>query len=287
MAEEKVLSLLHKANESARRIAQDGKEKERCLDVLHVLEKTEVDAHTLVKIRAGAHLKTLTGHVDKDVAQRAKGIRNQWKQRVANASTLRLSETRTKSTTEPHRTVPPRTKTQTILTGRDPPPKNTREKAVELLKDALDGTTREDGIETEDLERIARDIERGLQERFRDNEKGYKAQLRTILFNLRDKQNPDFKRNLRRGDVQPETLATLSPEDMASDRKKEEIQQIRAHALWECERGQAPQQTTDQFQCGKCKQRKCTYYQMQTRSADEPMTTFVSCVHCGNRWKFC
>lgn len=36
------------------------------------------------------------------------------------------------------------------------------------------------------------------------------------------------------------------------------------------------QATTDQFQCGKCKQRKCTYYQMQTRSADEPMTTFVS-----------
>ncbi len=31
--------------------------------------------------------------------------------------------------------------------------------------------------------------------------------------------------------------------------------------------------TTDQFQCGKCRQRKCTYYQMQTRSADEPMTT--------------
>lgn len=33
--------------------------------------------------------------------------------------------------------------------------------------------------------------------------------------------------------------------------------------------------------------RKTTYYQMQTRSADEPMTTFVTCVNCGNRWKFC
>jgi transcription elongation factor S-II len=49
------------------------------------------------------------------------------------------------------------------------------------------------------------------------------------------------------------------------------------------------QASTDAFQCGKCKQRKCTYFQMQTRSADEPMTTFVSCVThgCGNRWKFC
>tara|TARA_B100000963_G_scaffold362057_1_gene402886 strand:+ start:9657 stop:10160 length:504 start_codon:yes stop_codon:yes gene_type:complete len=42
---------------------------------------------------------------------------------------------------------------------------------------------------------------------------------------------------------------------------------------------------TDEFKCYKCKKRKCTYYQLQTRSADEPMTTFVSCLVCGNRWK--
>lgn len=41
------------------------------------------------------------------------------------------------------------------------------------------------------------------------------------------------------------------------------------------------------FQCGKCKSKKTHYYQMQTRSADEPMTTFVTCLECGNRWKFC
>jgi len=43
--------------------------------------------------------------------------------------------------------------------------------------------------------------------------------------------------------------------------------------------------SSDQFQCGRCKERKCTYYQKQTRSADEPMTTFVTCTVCGNRWK--
>jgi DNA-directed RNA polymerase subunit M/transcription elongation factor TFIIS len=39
------------------------------------------------------------------------------------------------------------------------------------------------------------------------------------------------------------------------------------------------------FKCGKCKSKKTTYYQMQTRSADEPMTTFVTCTLCANRWK--
>ena len=43
---------------------------------------------------------------------------------------------------------------------------------------------------------------------------------------------------------------------------------------------------TDEFKCYRCKKRKCTYYQLQTRSADEPMTTFVTCLNCGNRWKF-
>jgi len=42
---------------------------------------------------------------------------------------------------------------------------------------------------------------------------------------------------------------------------------------------------TDEFKCYKCKKSKCTYYQLQTRSADEPMTTFISCLVCGNRWK--
>jgi len=40
-----------------------------------------------------------------------------------------------------------------------------------------------------------------------------------------------------------------------------------------------------QFKCGKCKSVKTTYYQMQTRSADEPMTTYVTCMSCGSKWK--
>ena len=49
----------------------------------------------------------------------------------------------------------------------------------------------------------------------------------------------------------------------------------------------APKNVTDQFKCSKCGQRKCTYYQKQTRSADEPMTTFITCVNCGKNWKEC
>lgn len=44
-------------------------------------------------------------------------------------------------------------------------------------------------------------------------------------------------------------------------------------------------QATDMFTCYKCKKNKCTYYELQTRSADEPSTTFVTCLNCGNKWK--
>ena len=44
--------------------------------------------------------------------------------------------------------------------------------------------------------------------------------------------------------------------------------------------------TTDLYECKKCKNRKCTLYQQQTRSADEPMTTFITCTVCKNKWKF-
>lgn len=38
--------------------------------------------------------------------------------------------------------------------------------------------------------------------------------------------------------------------------------------------------------CRSCKRKtKCSYYLMQTRSADEPMTMFVTCLECDARWK--
>tara|TARA_B100000780_G_scaffold19544_1_gene12622 strand:- start:325 stop:840 length:516 start_codon:yes stop_codon:yes gene_type:complete len=42
---------------------------------------------------------------------------------------------------------------------------------------------------------------------------------------------------------------------------------------------------TDRFKCYKCKKNECSYYQLQTRSIDEPMTTFITCINCNYFWK--
>jgi DNA-directed RNA polymerase subunit M/transcription elongation factor TFIIS len=43
--------------------------------------------------------------------------------------------------------------------------------------------------------------------------------------------------------------------------------------------------STNMYVCGKCKSRECTYYEMQTRSADEPTTVFLTCLNCDKHWK--
>ena len=49
--------------------------------------------------------------------------------------------------------------------------------------------------------------------------------------------------------------------------------------------GNNMQASTDMFTCRKCKSKKCSYYELQTRSADEPSTIFVTCLECGKNWK--
>lgn len=42
---------------------------------------------------------------------------------------------------------------------------------------------------------------------------------------------------------------------------------------------------TDQFKCGKCKKRQCSYYELQIRSADESATLFITCLNCNTKWR--
>lgn len=115
----------------------------------------------------------------------------------------------------------------------------------------------------------------------------YKAAIRSKIFNLRDKKNPDLRANVLTGVITPERFATMTSEDMASDAMKKQREKYTQEAIREHQMSVAEGTPTDMFKCGKCRKYNCTYTQVQTRSADEPMTTFVFCRECGNRWKFC
>ncbi|VVB02611.1 unnamed protein product [Arabis nemorensis] len=168
-----------------------------------------------------------------------------------------------------------------------------RDKIRELLGEALSKVHAEsDDYDREKVNgcdpfRVAVSVESHMYEKLGRSTGTQKLKYRSIMFNLKDKDNPDLRRRVLTGEVSPEKLITMSAEEMASDKRKQENNQIKEKFLFNCEQGPAPKASTDQFKCGRCGQRKCTYYQMQTRSADEPMTTYVTCVNCNNHWKFC
>lgn len=168
-----------------------------------------------------------------------------------------------------------------------------RDKLREILAEAFSKVSSEtdedtiDEVNACDPIRVAVSVESAMFEKLGRSNGPQKFKYRSIMFNLKDANNPDLRRKVLLGEIKPERLINMTPEEMASDKRKQENNQIKEKALFECERAAAPKATTDQFKCGRCGQRKTTYYQLQTRSADEPMTTFVTCVNCNNHWKFC
>jgi transcription elongation factor S-II len=167
----------------------------------------------------------------------------------------------------------------------DPLRDRTRELLAEAIAQAIGAPDVYASVE--DVAQTAIAIENAMHAQWSDTGKEYKAKFRQLSFNLKDPKNPDLRRSVADGLISPAVLLDLSPEELGSDERRNSNAKIREHATNEAVRGQKKEASTDAFKCGKCKQRKCTYYQLQTRSADEPMTTFVTCVNCDNRWKFC
>ena len=108
----------------------------------------------------------------------------------------------------------------------------------------------------------------------------YLNRLRSVMINI---QHEELLDKIKSKDIKPHEVAYMTHQEMRPsiwkeliDAKKKRDENMFRPAITA---------TTDQFTCGKCKTKKCSYYQLQTRSADEPMTTFVSCLNCGARWK--
>jgi transcription elongation factor S-II len=107
----------------------------------------------------------------------------------------------------------------------------------------------------------------------------YIDRLRSIMLNLKG----EILEQIKDGTIKPHVIAFMTHQELAPEKWAELIiaKSKRDKNKFETNIAAA----TDTFTCRKCKGNQCTYYQMQTRSADEPMTTFVTCIPCGNRWK--
>ncbi|XP_043848153.1 transcription elongation factor A protein 3 isoform X2 [Dromiciops gliroides] len=161
-----------------------------------------------------------------------------------------------------------------------------RDKCVEMLSAALkmDGDYKEYGV---NCDKMASEIEDHIYQELKGTDMKYRNRVRSRISNLKDPRNPNLRRNVLCGAISTSLIARMTAEEMASDELKELRNAMTLEAIREHQMAKTGGTTTDLFQCNKCKKKNCTYNQVQTRSADEPMTTFVLCNECGNRWKFC
>jgi len=297
------------ATKAAEAAGEDAAESDRAVDCLKKLESWPVTLQLLAATQAGKAVKKLSKSGVNRVAQAAGAVVLTWKSAVGGPEASTPSASQGTSTKAFHRSDSTKStsscgkeavKRSSDSSGAPSIPKEgpkpkptgdpTRDKGRQLFANSLQLAVKEAGEAglAGQIAHIAAEIEEALFSQNGGMSKNYKAKFRSLNFNLKDPKNPDLRARVLRREHTAQELVTLSAEELASSARQRENQKIREHALWEAERGKTDQKaTTDQFQCGKCKQRKTTYYQMQTRSADEPMTTFVSCVNCGNRWKFC
>jgi len=107
----------------------------------------------------------------------------------------------------------------------------------------------------------------------------YVDKARSIYLNLND----DIINQIKSKTIKAQEVAGMTHQELCPERWEQLINEKIQRDKYKYET--TIEAATDTFTCKKCKSKKCTYYQMQTRSADEPMTTFVTCIDCGNRWK--
>jgi transcription elongation factor S-II len=107
----------------------------------------------------------------------------------------------------------------------------------------------------------------------------YVNRLRSVLSNL-----PHIVAQVQSGEIAPQTVAFMTHQEFQPDRWKR-LLDLKMKRDASTAHGEVVEASTDMYTCKKCKSKRCTYYEMQTRSADEPATVFITCLDCGKRWR--
>ena len=113
----------------------------------------------------------------------------------------------------------------------------------------------------------------------------YRAKLRSLFQNLKNKSNPALARRVVSGEIAADAFVVMSSDELKSAHLKKLESDLAKENMKKAQVPMTEKSISDALTCSKCKQKKVSYTQAQTRSADEPMTTFCECTVCGHRWK--
>ena len=155
---------------------------------------------------------------------------------------------------------------------------NIRQRLDEILKNEKNSLNLEKGIFNYSLKEAD---QRKIVKKW-DNKQFiqiYVDRLRSIMINLKGQ----VLQQIKDGTIKAHVVAFMTHQELSPERWSVMIETKTKRDKNKFETTISA--STDLFTCRKCKGNQCTYYQMQTRSADEPMSVYISCILCGNRWK--
>ncbi|KAK0624656.1 putative DST1 protein [Bombardia bombarda] len=269
--------------------------------VVTMLEALKKDAapteEQLRSTKAGVTVGKLRSHANKDIARVAGEIVSKWRKNVDAAKEKKKKELSgsTGSPAASSPAPPPSSytkpyegdmekrhfKTDKVDTSRTG--SKTRDNSIGLLYNGLAYRANES---IEEVTQRAVEVEHAAFKAFKGETQEYRSKLRSLFTSLKRKDNRMLGRRVLSGEITADQFVRMSDQDLASDEQRAKDRELEKENMKKAQVPVPEKSISTQLKCGRCGQKKVSYSQAQTRSADEPMTTFCECTVCGNRWKF-
>jgi transcription elongation factor S-II len=256
----------------------------------------------------GKIVNKLKLYSDRDVGQLAADIVTKWRHTVNQQKLANGGSSGTATPTAPNRngtlSPMPASKPAPPKSSAGVPPDKRNWKADKIARDSLtsdasrnnciglmyDGLCLGSEMPSSQILDLARQIESAALSLPNVNSspaaKIYRDKIRSLYQNLKNKSNPQLRTRVLSGEISPSRFVRMTHEEMKSKQQREVEEAIHKENMNNAMVAQEEYSVSKTIQCGKCKQFNVKYTQAQTRSADEPMTTFCECMNCGTRWKF-
>lgn len=133
----------------------------------------------------------------------------------------------------------------------------------------------------------AMEVEQAAYDNFKGDNADYRSKLRSLFQNLKTVSNRELGQRVMSGEITSAQFVVMGQDELKSAERRKEDEKLHKENLLKAQVPTEDKSVSDALKCGRCHQKKVSYTQAQTRSADEPMTTFCECTVCGNRWKVC
>ncbi|PHH78928.1 hypothetical protein CDD82_2756 [Ophiocordyceps australis] len=279
---------------------------ENAIRLLESLKKEAAPTEEMLRAtRAGVYVGKLRSNPNKEIARAAAELVIKWKKLVEQEKHSKLQKAKMSSPASGSKSLsaspavapsPLATGSKKAFTG-DPEKRkfesdgvdikrtdsNVRNQCIGLIYNGLAYRSTEPGV---DVLARAVAVEQAAMDAYKGETAEYKKKIRSLFSNLKTKSNRELGLRVMSGDIVPDKFVVMTDDELKSEAQRKKDIELEKENMKKAQVPMAEKSISDSLECGRCKQKKVSYTQAQTRSADEPMTTFCECMGCGHRWKF-